>query len=123
MILKISQNFQENTYATVDFLIKLQASACNFVKKETFFHRTPLMSVSVTGIDWKVKKISRETWRLITILSKELLFANLHVYRLDIPSLKLLRSYLTKQKQRLKLTGTNNSSPEILSEVLQGSIT
>ena len=81
------------------------------------------MSVSATGIDWKVKKISRGTWCLITILSKELLFANLHAYRLDIPSLKLLRSYLTKQKQRLKLTGTNNSSPEILSEVLQGSIT
>ena len=31
--LEISQNSQENTCATVSFLIKLQA--CNFIKKET----------------------------------------------------------------------------------------
>ena len=32
---KISQNSQENTCARVSFLIKLQASAFNFIKKET----------------------------------------------------------------------------------------
>ena len=32
---KISQNSQENTYAGVSLLIKWQASACNFIKKET----------------------------------------------------------------------------------------
>ena len=57
MFLKISQSSQENTCARVSFLIKLQASACNFIKKEalaqvlscefceifksTFFYRTP----------------------------------------------------------------------------------
>ena len=35
MFLEISQNSQENTSARVSFLIKLQAEACNFIKKET----------------------------------------------------------------------------------------
>ena len=35
VFLKISQNSQENTCARVTFLIKLQASACNFIKKAT----------------------------------------------------------------------------------------
>ena len=50
---------------------------------------------------------------LLTDLSKafdylphELLIAKLHAYRVDISSLKLLHSYLTKRKQRLKLNGT-----------------
>ena len=34
MFLEISQNSQENTYAR-DFSIKLQALACNFIKKES----------------------------------------------------------------------------------------
>ena len=55
---RCSQNLQENTCIRVSFLIKLQASVCNFFQKETlallfscelfeiskntFFHRTPL---------------------------------------------------------------------------------
>ena len=35
VFLKISQNSQENTCARASFLIKLQASVCNFIKKET----------------------------------------------------------------------------------------
>ena len=35
VFLEISQNSQENTCARVSFLIKLQAQACNFIKKET----------------------------------------------------------------------------------------
>ena len=53
---------------------------------------------------------------LLTDLSKafdylphELLVAKLHAYRVDISSLKLLHSYLTKRKQRLKLNGTYSS--------------
>ena len=30
-----TQNSQENTFARVSFLIKLQAQVCNFIKKET----------------------------------------------------------------------------------------
>ena len=30
----MSQNSQENTYARISFLIKLQAEACSFIKKE-----------------------------------------------------------------------------------------
>ena len=33
--LEISENSQENTVARASFLIKLQAQACNFIKKET----------------------------------------------------------------------------------------
>ena len=35
MFLEISQNSQENTCIRVSFLIKLQASACNFIKKSS----------------------------------------------------------------------------------------
>ena len=42
-------------------------------------------------------------------LSHELLIAKLHAYWVDIPSLKLLHSYLTKRKQRVKLNGTYSS--------------
>ena len=35
LFLKIPQNLQENTCAKVSFSIKLQAEACNFIKKET----------------------------------------------------------------------------------------
>ena len=57
VFLEISQNSQENNCAKVSFLINLQASACNFIKKETlaevfscefceiskstFFYKTP----------------------------------------------------------------------------------
>ena len=34
VFLEISQNSQENTYTRVSFLIKLQDSACNFIKKD-----------------------------------------------------------------------------------------
>ena len=61
--LELSQNSQENTCASVFFLMKLQAKACNFIKKETlaqvfsckfreiskntFFHKTPLVAASM----------------------------------------------------------------------------
>ena len=35
VFLKISQNLQDNTCVRASFLVKLQASACNFTKKET----------------------------------------------------------------------------------------
>ena len=35
VFLEISQNSQKSTCARVSFLMKLQASACNFTKKET----------------------------------------------------------------------------------------
>ena len=39
MLLKISQNSQENTCARVSFLIKLQAETCNFILKKETWHR------------------------------------------------------------------------------------
>ena len=49
LFLKMSKNSQENTCARVYFLIKLQASACEFceISKKTFSYRTPLVTASV----------------------------------------------------------------------------
>ena len=63
--LEISQNSQENTCARVPSLIKLQASSCNFIKKEalaqvfsctfwetpknSFFHGSPPVAASDYG--------------------------------------------------------------------------
>ena len=60
VFLEISENSQENTWARVSFLIKFQAGACKFIKKETLaqvsscesckifqntlFYRTPLLA-------------------------------------------------------------------------------
>ena len=65
---------------------------------------------------------------LLTDLSKvsdclsDLLPAKLHAYGLDMPSLKLLHSHLTKRRQRIKVNNTYSSWSEILFEVQQGSI-
>ena len=60
--------------------------------------------------------------KALNCLSHELLVAKLHAYELDIPSLKLLYSYLTKRKQRVKLNGTYRSWSKIIFGVLQDSI-
>ena len=41
VFLEISQNSQENTCVRASFLIKLQAQACNFIKKETLTQVLP----------------------------------------------------------------------------------
>ena len=52
VFLKISQNLQENTFARVSFLIKIQALvqviSCEFceISKNTFFYRTPPVATS-----------------------------------------------------------------------------
>ena len=55
-------------------------------------------------------------------LPHDLLVAKLHAYGLDMPSLKLLHSYLTKRRQRVKINNTYSSWSEILFGVPQGSI-
>ena len=66
---------------------------------------------------------------LLTDLSKafdclphDLLIAKLHACGLDIKSLKLMFSYLTNRKQRVKINDTYSSWSEILFGVPQGSI-
>ena len=65
---------------------------------------------------------------LLTDLSKafnsfphDLLIAKLHAYGLEMPSLKLLHSYLTKRRQRVKINNPYNSWSKILFGVPQWS--
>ena len=55
-------------------------------------------------------------------LSRELVIAKLHAYGVDIPSLKLLHSYLTKRKQRVKLNGKYSLWSKTIFGVPQGPI-
>ena len=72
---------------------------------------------------------SRRSLRaLLTDLSKafdclphDLLIAKLHAYGFDTKSLKLMLSYLTNRKQRLKINNTYSSWSKILFGVSQGS--
>ena len=55
-------------------------------------------------------------------LSRDLLITKLHAYGLDSASLKILKDYLTKRKQRTKVDSFYNSWEKTLSGVAQGSI-
>ena len=77
----------------------------------------------LTPNDWKMEKISGRKWciwssvnlsKVFDCLPPELLIVKLHAYGVDIPSIKLLHSYLTKRKERVKLNGTYSSWSEIL---------
>ena len=66
---------------------------------------------------------------LLTDLSKafdclphELIIAKLPVYGVDMPSLKLINTYLSKRRQRIKINDVYSSWSEILFGVSQGSI-
>ena len=50
------------------------------------------------------------------------MIAKLHAYGLDTKSLKLMRSYLTNRKQRVKINDTYSSWSKIIFGVPQGSI-
>ena len=58
----------------------------------------------------------------VDCLSHDLLIGKLHAYGLDMPPMKLLHSYLTKRRQRVKINNTYSSWSEILFGVPQGSI-
>ena len=55
-------------------------------------------------------------------LSQELLIAKLDAYGFEIKSLKLVYSYLSDRKQRVKIKYSCNSSREVLFGVPQGSV-
>ena len=66
---------------------------------------------------------------LLTDLSKafdclphELIIAKLYTYEVDMPSLKLMNSHLSKRRQRIKINDVYSSWSEILFGVPQGSI-
>ena len=53
VFLEISQNSLEKTCARASFLIKLQAQACNFIKKQTLaqIFSSEFCETSKTGVD------------------------------------------------------------------------
>ena len=55
-------------------------------------------------------------------LTHVLIIAKLYTYGVDMPSLKLINSYLSKRKQRIKINDIYSSWPEIVFGVTQGSI-
>ena len=55
-------------------------------------------------------------------LNHDLLIAKLHAYGLDIKTLKLLHSYLTKRRQRTKVNSSFSTWSELLQGVPQGSV-
>ena len=66
---------------------------------------------------------------LLTDLSKafdclhhDLLLAKLNAYGFNLPALRLVQSYLSNRKQRIKINSKFSSWEEILFAVLQGSI-
>ena len=70
-----------------------------------------------------MEKISGRKWciwssvnlsKVFDCLPPELLIVKRYAYGVDIPSMKLLHSYLTKRKERVKLNGTYSSWSEIL---------
>ena len=83
--LELSQNSQENTCASVFFLMKLQAKACNFIKKETlaqvfscefwesfkntFSYKTALSTFSYSGCFWNEETSSIHSLKKRKVLS------------------------------------------------------
>ena len=65
VFLKISQNSQGKTCARVSFLIKLQASAYNFIKKETL---AQVFSCEFREILKKPILIEQPWWLLLKLL-------------------------------------------------------
>ena len=49
--------------------------------------------------------------KALDCLSHELLIAKLHAYGFDLPSLKLIQSYLSNRKQRIKTNASYNEGP------------
>ena len=60
--------------------------------------------------------------KVFDCLSHELLIAKVDAYGFDKKALKLVNSYLTYRKQRVKINGKYSSWSEILFRVVQGSI-
>ena len=68
---------------------------------------------------WSSANRSFKSFRLFT---HKLIIARLHAYGVDMPSLKLINSYLSKRRQRIKINDVYSSCSEILFGVPQGSI-
>ena len=71
---------------------------------------------------WRAYLDQNGTCAAFDCLLNDLLIAKLHAYGCDVPSLKLLNSYLRNRHQRVEINNFYNSWTEMLFGVLQGSI-
>ena len=112
-ILKI----KENTNSSASFSFHVSQYKCGF--RKVFSVLTTLLSMTEK---WEESLDSGGNFgALLTKLSKafdclshDLLVAKLHASGLDMPSLKLLHSFLTKRRQRVKINKTYSSCSEII---------
>ena len=90
---KISQNSQENTCATVSFLIKLQASACNFIKKETLAQAFSCVFCKIFNNIFLIQHLR---------VTASALFTAIRILGLNINYINPLRASPTKWSNTLK---------------------
>ena len=87
VFMKISQNSQENTCQRVSFLIKLQAKACNFFKKETL---AQVFSCEIFRIPFSVEQL----WWLLLPMS--IIYKPWHKLFLLIYNIKSLKQRILR---------------------------
>ena len=63
-----------------------------------------------------------DLWKSFDYLPHELIIAKLYAYEVDMPSLKLINSYVSKRRQSIEINDVYSSWSEILFGVPQGSI-
>ena len=63
-----------------------------------------------------------DLWKSFDCLPHELIIAKLYAYKVDMPSLKLINSYVSKRRQSIEINDVYSSWSEIRFGVPQGSI-
>ena len=124
---KISKVYERCLFKQMNLFFEniLSKYQCGFRKGASVQHCLLLMIEK-----WKKSMDDKKSFgALLTDLSKafdclvhDLLIAKLHAYGFTIPSLKLINSYLTNRKQRVKINNEYSSWSNILLGVPQGSI-
>ena len=123
----LSKIYERCLYTQMNKYFGTILSKCQFGFREAYSAQQCLLTMTEK---WRASLDQNRTCAvLLADLSKafdcltyDLLIAKLHAYGCDLPSLKLLNSYLGNKHQRVKINNFYSSWEEILFGVLQGSI-
>ena len=77
MFLEISQNSQENTCPRVPFLIKLQASASNFIKKKTLADTCKFCENSKNTFSYRAPPVPASDVSVVSLLNLGILYVDI----------------------------------------------